>query len=593
MFKWFTNRSRGAKVAIVTSGSLVLAGIVFGLWFGVGYYSDSWNLLIRWMWHKFVVRQFFPGLFTWTPLTIFFVSLIVAGVAPFAYWRLYKLQPEDKGYRSYETTYGLARRGKRAFVASMALALVSVLGFVTFVVAAWHNDKYEAQAYSAETEFVVEDPSKMPISLQTLVPSERPHEGAPDGCAFRLIHDVPSCVTTGTLPSTWNARLASATGADIRMSSASAAVSNTTVMKDASAYLYNEDGSGAWTAIRNGINRQPAFGAVVLTGGGNQVETCRFDGVNKLNYAFDGNWGQNLDDEIADRFPHLMFEHDDMWSYCEGSGTVDSRKPVIVVPVSKQVAYGFRTVLKPAGVLIITGSPSGDVVIQHKENIKPGELPGPVYPLTITAKQREMVKWAAGRANMNRLNFGFQPIEVASQADNSSEFLLRDPNTKRLFWVTPMSSRGTTSEMVVAYSITPADEVSSGVLNRQKVYVLPDNDKRIVDFARLRARVGDAIRDTAPGFFTGQNPGRITEFLPVDGMTWQAYAEIGGLVKYRIQLSADGESRPILQQLTESGTAETALTCQKDPKSLTVAELVSCLNTLGPLAAELNSRGVK
>lgn len=558
---------------IAAGVSAAAAIVVFGLtWFFVGYKYDVWNQFVRSVTREFFVRQMFPSWnpLHWTPFTYLVLIVVFAGAAVAGRYTYTKT--DRYGYAEYKRVTRTSTAAKAVIAASAVLSLLSGAYAVS---GWWNNDKDEARGYAGATTFVVEDPDKMPASLNLLVKGGN-READDSKCLFTTVHDVTSCVQKGTLPGTWDARKASLTGAAIVMNRTSGAVPNTDIMDETLTYLYGAGNDAVWSAVRNGVNRQPLNGVVTWDGSGSP-QSCLFTGKYSLNYAFGGMWGQNLTDTLAKEYPGLLYDTNDMWGYCKGAGEITSREPVVVIPVTQQESYGRRTTLRSAGVLVLKGSPSGEPQIVHQTTAKAGDFPGPVYPLSLVAKQRELSQWAAGRKNQDSLHFGYEPANGTTQEGNSSEFLLRSPNG-RLFWVTPLTPNSSQSQLLVAYSITPADETSQGALNEQRIYVLPDNDPRIVNIDDMEARVSEAIRTTNPGFFTGDKPGKITEFLPVNDTTWQAFAELNGRVVYRVEVPSNAKIRPTVQTL--DSTVETPTgdkVCTKDKAQLSKSELSDCI----------------
>lgn len=562
-------------------GLAVVLGILTFIWFFVvGYWVDVTSMFWKWLGQNWFERQHFPNgwdLLGATPLFYIWAMIIFAVFA----WGIWTASNEAISHK----TEAIMRGG------AITLVVLAVLSAIYTFTGFWNNDKDEARSYADATVFAVENIDAMPQSLSSLA------DGATKSVDCELLgkHDVHGCIVRGDLPADWEQRSTSFKGAEIVMKRTSGGNPNTELLSDTLTYLYDEDGKGSWTAIRNGINRQPV--QEVVSYDGQKLSSCKFKGDFKLNYAFGGNWGQNLSDEIAENFGNLFYEDSDMWGFCRKVEASDTLEPVIVIPVTEQIGYERRTTMRAAGVLEITGSSSGEPVYRHVKQVKAGDYPGPVYSLSLVGKQREMVQWASGRKNKNTFNFGFEATSVETQAGNDSDYLLRSKEDRRTYWVTPLKPRGTDSQLLVAYSVTPADEVKSGSLNRQTVYVLPDEDSRIVNLDDLEARVSQAIRDANPGFYSGDNPGRLVEFLPVSEDTWQVYAELGGRVVYRITVPTDARVRPTVAALDSSvdgaeteqpsgsqppdeGDTSPSINCGKPVAELTNAELASCLAQL-------------
>lgn len=609
MVKWM--RKHPIKA---TAGGVFLAVVIALIGFFVGHVLDMFNVFVRWCTRAFVVRKFFPHAYPnhWSPLIYILLAIVLGIIALGILVSFYEKPIGDKPRKRF---------GKPVVVA--AFILVVALGFgIHQGAATYRNNKDEGRSYADATVVVIEDPNKVPASVAVLADGAR--NVASDRCLFAQSHDVASCMQTGVTPADWKARTASLTQANVVMSQSSGAVTNTTLMSETLTYLNTE---GTWSAIRNGKDRQPLFGVVSWDGVSPNPHTCRFTGEHTLNQAFGGKWGQNLHDTLAADFPGLFYETGDIWGFCKTTEVptkvgdkmeaqkVEARQPVIVIPVWQEDAHAQRTKRRAAGVLVITGSPSGNPVIEHRATVLSGDLPGPAYPLSLAAKQRDMTSWLAGRKQKNSFNFGFEAAGGASQGNNDSEYLLSDGD--RLYWVTPLRPRSTDSRQAVAYSVIPADEATSGMLNEQRVYILPDNDPRIVNIGALEAKAMEVIQGLNPGFFTGENPGKISEILPTEG-GWLAVADLRGWPTYRLLLPTDSRVAVTVETLTSNGlpgSAEQTSTDKSTSKvepgqpapsamsevclrqtftGIPTPELVDCLRKLnkqeGQVLAELSTR---
>jgi hypothetical protein len=545
-------------------GALVALAVIGGIFWGiVGYWMDADDRFWQWLTETFWGRGHWPNgwnLFGATPWA-YLVLAVVAGVVAFAIFR-----PSDR--------YG--EGGKRLGSTIVGLVALVLLWACPFTLIVGADDR--SDSWAGETRFVVADPAQLPTSLRR-VDSQYIEQGA--------------------FSQSWEPRVASATGANTVISRSSESDSGTTLLNDTLTYTYGQN--PGWTAIRDGRKQQPLFGVAFWPGQGN-VETCRFTGEFSINKAFHGRMGKSLLDELAAFNKSLFFEEQDMWGFCQPAGdpsTVTDDQPIIVVPVKTWDGAGNRSTWYSAGVLVITGSPSGDVVIEHVKNVEPGQYPGPVYPVSLAAEQREETQFMAGKWNKWFRDFGFETTRAESQAGNSSEFLLRSTVDGRLYWVTPLTARSSDSQIVSAYSLIPADEATFDEVNDLRVYVLQAEDPRLVNFDDLEARVRQAISSENPGFFGAG--GTLVEFLPLDDSSWQVYAELGGRVVYRITVPMDSRISPVVTSL--DGIDEAAVedaqpgstdqgdpagsSCAADLSSLDNEQLLSCLSAI---ADELDRR---
>ena len=137
------------------------------------------------------------------------------------------------------------------------------------------------------------------------------------------------------------------------------------------------------------------------------------------------------------------------------------------------------------------------------------------------------------------------------------------------------------SQQIIGYTVVAADSAQAGTLNENHLYFFGLDDPRIIDMSRLHTATQDAVNVAQPAFFTGTPAGALTELLPVTDGMWQAFAERGGRVVYRIDISTSaGVSTKVVsvgQPQTETPQTETQLSCG-DATKLTNPELRECIN---------------
>jgi hypothetical protein len=325
-------------------------------------------------------------------------------------------------------------------------------------------------------------------------------------------------------------------------------------------------------------------GVVEWNGSGNPTE-CTFSGRYELNRALNGARSNSLSNYIAEKYPSLIYSESDVWGYCKGS------QPIVVFPVSTQLHYRTQTVNTPAGVLIMTGSRSGTPSLSYHANA--ANLPGPVYSTSIADSQLDQSSWAVGRMLRTRAQFGYEPTTAAAQNGNVSDYLLRSNTDGHTYWVTPLTLRGSASQLFVAYSMVRADTVRAGHLNPYRIYVLSSTDIRRVNIDSLEASARDYLSQLNPGFFS--SGGSLIEFTPTVGDVWRAFGEINGRVVYRLDISASNLVAPTLVSLenfsgsgtgtspagsTSTGSGVTPASnasCGQPLASLTQAQIIQCL----------------
>ena len=278
-----------------------------------------------------------------------------------------------------------------------------------------------------------------------------------------------------------------------------------------------------------GINK-PLESIVYWDGVSDRAEECRFDGDYQIDRALKGSRSNNIRNEIlqGDR-RHLKYNLDDAYGYCDGD------RPVVVIPMRRLVNSGYQVLDEFAGVLLVTGSPNGEPNFELRTDVAPGEIPGPVYPISLAEKQRELHTWLAGRENRSRNDFGFETAAVGTQGGNASEFNLFSLEDGRAYWVTPLTLRGTASQIIVAYAVVPSDAAQVGELNELRIYVVDDQDPDAVVINQFERAVTDLVERQRPGFIPAG--GIVQEFIPGENGQWSAFGVREGLPIFRLRVN--------------------------------------------------------
>jgi hypothetical protein len=452
------------------------------------------------------------------------------------------------------------------------IAAVVVL-FVPFLQAVWDNDKDEGRFYSSATTWHVTSVTNPPASTAYLLRGM--HKGS-GGCGYRSASDVYTCIDVDRLPGirSWEGRTSSYASASQMMAHAASLAPKVDAWQDTITYLYGQHGTGGiWTAVLDGSGKAtPTYGIASWDGASNSVKVaCRF-APGAFDRAFHGQRGNSLTNLLAEKFPSLVWNGTDVWGYCKGD------RPVIVVPVERQIAYGSRSVITAAGVVVVTGDHG--VHASYRPSVKSGELPGPVYPSGLVETQRQATEWAAGRKWHDRASFGYKPTVDDVQSGNTSEYLLRGPD-HHLYYVTPLTPNASSSQAFIAYAVSPADTAVNGRLNRLDIYVLPDGDPNTANLNTLTNKATDAVRGVDPTFLnTG---GKLEEFTPLGNDMWRVFGVRRGLTEFYVDLSIVGRIDP--RTVNVSGTptrpGPTTAYCGKQPSRMTDSELANCLGALG------------
>ncbi|MGK4578870.1 hypothetical protein [Kitasatospora sp. HPMI-4] len=500
----------------------------------------------------------------------------------------------------------LPRWLNRLLAWTTSLTLLASIGCT--VMAFWDNDKDVGRYYARAT--VLDVPAAAadaPASARPLTKNARKGDGS--RCDYLGAADVPACVKVRPMPNfDFEPRTASYAAAATALKTGSALASGVSLMGHSIHYLPGKgQGHGVWTGVLDGSGSQPTEGVAVWDGTSNSNGACEFKGDHSFDRAFGGNRANSLRNLLAERFPQLVYQDQDIWGYCDGADLATA-KPVIVIAVTKQIAWHKRTVLRPDGVLLLTGSPSGKPVLEHRSTVRPGELPGTVYPGSVVKDQISAVQWLAGRGAKNRDGFGFSHTSTDTNATNPGEYLLRSATDGHYYYVTPLVPRNSTSEAIVAFAVVRADEVDAD-LNELHVYVQSDTS-RPVNLTELSSRMVAWIAQQANMTVSTGDGGNLQEIIPFGQGMWRGFVDINGQTQDYIDVSGDGRTTPSLVNLRQSppggtqpspgsgtpspspsattapsATPPAATDCGGDPAKLTTAQLAQCVSAFSSALA--------
>ncbi|MEV7594778.1 hypothetical protein AB0O42_31405 [Streptomyces sp. NPDC089922] len=252
---------------------------------------------------------------------------------------------------------------------------------------------------------------------------------------------------------------------------------------------------------------------VPLGGSGRSQERCPFD-VEKADARIGGWFGHNLGRKISAERRWVRFDADDAYVTCR-SGT-----PVVVVPLKRQT--GFLVVTeRPAGVALYDGR-TGELTLTSDTTA----VPGPSYPLSLAARQREGTAAVGGFSDWWFERSGWDASEDGANEGNESEFTLRHADTSGgSAYVTPLTPQGDAGS-VVAVSTIPTRH-RGGTLAPMTVHRLSpswSSPKALV--ALIKAEYRDVCC---------YNDDQVFEVVPTGGSTWTATIGSEQNIRYRVE----------------------------------------------------------
>ncbi|MFE9466762.1 hypothetical protein ACFYNW_24395 [Streptomyces virginiae] len=253
---------------------------------------------------------------------------------------------------------------------------------------------------------------------------------------------------------------------------------------------------------------------VPLGGTGRSQERCPFD-VEKADARISGWFTHNLGRKISAVKRWVRFEADDAYVTCS-NGT-----PVVVVPLKRQTGL-FVVTEHPAGVALYDGR-TGKLTLTTDTSA----VPGPSYPLSLAARQREGTAAVGGFGDWWFERSGWDASEDGANEGNEAEFTLRHGGAAAggSAYVTPLTPQGDASS-VVAVSTVPTRH-QGGSLAPMTVYRL---DPAWSSPKALAALIKAEYRDVCC-----YNDDEVFEIVPTGGSTWTATIGSEQNIRYRVE----------------------------------------------------------
>ena len=268
---------------------------------------------------------------------------------------------------------------------------------------------------------------------------------------------------------------------------------------------------------------------VALTGQAT-AQTCKFS-TSDADARLGGIFGSSLERKIAHIHRGYTITDSDAYGVCVDQ---DGKKtPLVIVPLKDHRGW-FPAIEVPAGVAVYNGL-TGTVKVY--DDVKAGQLPGPVFPLSLAQDLRESTAAMGSFWDFMKNRSGYSDTsrdENDPNGENRSEFALATASSKSPAYVSPLTARrGSTA--ISAIGVVQAGSVTKGKFNAYTVHKLDEPRKANSAVAdRLKTDYSD-LPDWASGL-------RIFEIAPVSQGEWVASMGREQNVAYRVRIKADGSS---------------------------------------------------
>jgi hypothetical protein len=221
-------------------------------------------------------------------------------------------------------------------------------------------------------------------------------------------------------------------------------------------------------------------------------------------------------------------------------GNCEQGKAVLYIPLLKHSGW-VHTHDLPGGLLVARSS--GDIA--YFASVTTGQFPGPVYPISLVARQ-EAANRAHGSFLQHHSGTGGYETAGTSEAvkdpldpnlDNQAQFLLRNAATGRAEYVTPLTPVGTGAQIIAGMRVE-ADHASRGKLNQVRLSKF-DTDKERPANATTAQNIRSAYATVLP--WANANL-EILEIVPGKKGLWNGTIGRKLELLYRFTVDADGAS---------------------------------------------------
>ncbi|WP_284581461.1 hypothetical protein [Streptomyces sp. 2P-4] len=252
---------------------------------------------------------------------------------------------------------------------------------------------------------------------------------------------------------------------------------------------------------------------VPLGGTSRSQQRCRFD-VEEADARIGGWFHHNLGRKIAAHKRWVRFDADDAYVVCNGD------RPVVAVPLKRQTGLLVVTE-RPAGLALYDGHTGRLTVTADTQAV-----PGPSYPLSLAARQREATAAVGSFTDWWFERSGWDASEDGANAGNESEFALRHRDgSGSSSYVTPLTPQGEASS-VVAVSAVPTRHRGGGLAPLTVHRLDPTWSSPAAIVALVKAEYRDVCC---------YNDYRVFEVVPTGGTTWTATVGSEQNIRYRVE----------------------------------------------------------
>lgn len=223
--------------------------------------------------------------------------------------------------------------------------------------------------------------------------------------------------------------------------------------------------------------------------------------------------------------PSTKVDKDSALVRCEG-GT-----PMVYVPLTKLDGNIFLPQRVPAGVAVYNGE-TGELTIEQEL-----ETDLPLYPNSVAEAQRQSLTRSGSIWDWMFRRSGYEDTskdEEDPNGENRAEFSLASADGTESFYVTPLTTRGTSSSIIAMGTIKSDGAVKAGELRPYTVHRFPAGESRQANSAVASRITGEVLQGWQASGLS------VFEVVPSEDGTWTATVGKEQSVLYRAVIHPEG-----------------------------------------------------
>jgi hypothetical protein len=266
--------------------------------------------------------------------------------------------------------------------------------------------------------------------------------------------------------------------------------------------------------------------------GRNTHDLCAFAPV--ADRRFGGYLGHSLGRLINSNQRFVNWDEGDAYAYCDGAN-----HPMVAVPLKAQTGL-FVVTERPAGVALYDGSTGKLNIVTDPAQI--AKIPGPTYPLSLAATQRESTGAIHGFGDWWWDRAGWElPDDIHEiNSGNVSDYVLATSGGQPVY-TSLLTGRGSASA-ISAISTVDAKQTSTDLAPMVVHHTNPSWLAPASILDRIHANMGDV--------FMAQPRAAVFELAPLDGNRWVATIGLPQNLLYRVTGVGDLATDACLVKLT-------------------------------------------